>query len=66
VNLRRWWTDRIGGTKAPPLFIWDELSAWRWGPALDYTEPGIVIDRPDSDRRRAAMLAVRGEMEDGE
>ncbi len=30
VNLRRWWTDRLGGIEAPELFTWDELSIWRW------------------------------------
>jgi DNA primase len=34
VNLRRWWSDRLAATEAPPLFTWDELAAQRWGPAL--------------------------------
>jgi hypothetical protein len=25
VNLRRWWSDRLGGTEAPALFTWPEL-----------------------------------------
>jgi len=37
VNLRRWWSDRLGGTEAPALFSWPELAAQRWGPAL--TDP---------------------------
>lgn len=36
INLRRWWTDRLGGNEAPPLFAWDELAAWRWGPAAEH------------------------------
>jgi Toprim-like len=28
VQLARWWTDRLEGTEAPPLFTWDELSTW--------------------------------------
>jgi hypothetical protein len=46
VNLRRWWSDRLGGTEAPKLFDWDELAAQRWGPARDDATPGIVIDQP--------------------
>jgi hypothetical protein len=48
VNLRRWWSDRLGGNEAPPLFSWDELAGWRWGPAQDDQEPGIIIDRPQT------------------
>ncbi len=48
VNLRRWWTDRLGGTEAPELFTWDELSTWRWGDAVGDSEAGIIIHRPDS------------------
>jgi hypothetical protein len=39
VDLRRWWSDRLGGNENPLLFTWDELAAWRWG---DDPEPGIV------------------------
>ncbi len=35
LNLRRWWTDRLGGTEAPELFTRDELSTWRWGDASE-------------------------------
>ena len=55
VNLRRWWSDRLGGTEAPPLFTWEELAALRWGPARWRPEPGIVIDRPDRGRMLAAL-----------
>jgi hypothetical protein len=54
VNLRRWWSDRLVGTEAPPLFTWDELAAFRWGPALHETE--TADDRPDpytEEERRA-------------
>jgi len=47
VNLCRWWTDRLGGIEAPELFIWDELAAWRGGPARGDPNPGIIVDRPD-------------------
>src|SRR5262249_47495322 len=44
VDLRRWWSDRLAGTEAPALFAWDELSTWRWGPALQETE--ALYDAP--------------------
>jgi hypothetical protein len=50
VDLRRWWSDRLGGTEAPPLFSWDELAGWRWGPSADDPTPGIIIDRPSRGR----------------
>jgi DNA primase len=46
INLRRWWSDRLGGIEAPALFIWEELAAMRWGPAVGDPTPGIVIDGP--------------------
>jgi Toprim-like len=46
INLRRWWTDRLGGNEAPALSSWDELASRRWGPAVGDPDPGIVIDRP--------------------
>lgn len=54
INLRRWWTDRLGDHEAPPLFTWDELIRW---PGLD-PGPGIVVDRPDPERRRLALEAL--------
>ena len=61
VNLRRWWSDRLGGTEAPALFTWDELAAWRWGPARD--ESGLADDgaiyaegRADRDPNRTREL----------
>ena len=45
VDLARWWRDILAGTKRPPLFTWDDLSRWRWGPGLDDAEPGIIIPR---------------------
>ena len=39
VNLRRWWSDRLAGTETPPLFSWEELAVWRWGPARDDPTP---------------------------
>ena len=29
VNLRRWWSDRLGGIEAPERSTWDELAARR-------------------------------------
>ena len=46
VNLRRWWTDRLGGVEAPPLFAWEDLADWRWGPAAE------SIDLDDEDPAR--------------
>jgi hypothetical protein len=47
VNLRRWWSDRLGGIEAPERSTWLELSTRRWGPGLDprYEGPGFVVDR---------------------
>jgi len=50
VNLRRWWSDRLGGTEAPALFSWPELAAQRWGPALNDPTPGIIIDQSEPSR----------------
>jgi hypothetical protein len=47
INLRRWWTDRLGGIEAPALSSWDELALRRWGPAAGDPDPGIIIDAPD-------------------
>ena len=53
--------DRIADQRPP---TWDELSALRWGPAMDEDrpwvpaeddEPGIVIDIPDRGRMLAAL-----------
>jgi hypothetical protein len=35
VNLRCWWLPRLGGTEA----LWNELTKWRWGPALTEARP---------------------------
>ena len=51
INLRRWWTDRLGGIEAPALSTWDELAARRWGPAIGDPTPGIVIDQPPAVQR---------------
>ena len=47
VNLHRWWSDRLAGTEAPPLFTWNELSRQRWGPAEREPRPGIEIPADD-------------------
>jgi hypothetical protein len=46
VNLRRWWSDRLRGIENPPLFSWEELSTWRWGPAVGDATPGIIVGQP--------------------
>src|SRR5262249_52122447 len=35
VDLARWWGEVRAGNPSPPLFTWEELSRWRWGPALE-------------------------------
>src|SRR5262249_43354540 len=42
VGLRRWWAGRLGGIESPPLYTWNDLAAWRWGPAVGDPTPGIV------------------------
>jgi hypothetical protein len=44
VDLRRWWSDRLGGIAAPPLFTWEDLVTWRWGPALGDPTPDISLE----------------------
>jgi DNA primase len=58
VNLRRWWSDRLGGIEAPPLFTWEELTLLRWGPAADDPTPGLIVDKPDRGRMLAALKAA--------
>jgi hypothetical protein len=53
INLRRWWTDCLGGIEAAALSTWDELASRRWGPAIGDPAPGIIIDGPV----RGPMLA---------
>ncbi len=72
VNLRRWWTDRLGGTEAPERSTWNELSAQRWGPGLTTEGGGFESDRivwpavwpgpaDDDDREeRAAIMEFDG------
>jgi hypothetical protein len=57
VDLRRWWGEVLGGTGLPALFTWPDLAAWRWGPALVDSTPGIVIEQPDGARMHAATEA---------
>lgn len=45
VNLRRWWAQVLAGNLDPPLFTWEELATWRWGPAVNDPAPGIVAER---------------------
>lgn len=49
MNLSRWWDDVLNGNPAPPLFTWEELSVWRWGPALT-AEPGTDDDYATVER----------------
>jgi hypothetical protein len=58
VDLRRWWTERLAGDEAPELFTWQELSTWRWGPALH----GDTVDSREDDGYAAEeRLAIQGE-----
>jgi hypothetical protein len=41
VNLRRWWCDVLAGVERPPLYTYEELKSWRWGPAVGDPTPGI-------------------------
>jgi CHC2 zinc finger/Toprim-like len=44
VDLRLWWwRDILPGVGRPPLFTWDDLAGWRWGPAVDDPTPGVVV-----------------------
>ena len=73
VNLRRWWSDRLGGIEAPERSTWDELARRRWGPGLTdrgtrrswLTGPSVRRIRPgpadDFDRQeRAAIMEFDG------
>jgi hypothetical protein len=50
VDLARWWRDVLAGIDRPPLFPWEELSAWRWGSAPVDPNPGIIISPVQPDR----------------
>jgi hypothetical protein len=58
VDLARWWRAVLAGAERTPLFAWEELAVWRWGPARDDPEPGIIIDRPGVARPLAARQAA--------
>jgi CHC2 zinc finger/Toprim-like len=58
VNLRRWWTDRLGGIEVPALSTWDELALRRWGPAVGDSTPGVIVDGPAQGRKVAAIKAT--------
>jgi hypothetical protein len=46
VDLSRWWRDILAGIDRPPLFTWNDLAGWRWGPAPGDPTSGIVIGLP--------------------
>ncbi len=52
VDLRRWWSDRLGGEEAPALFSSDDLAGWRWGPADATPTPRRPRRTPPSARAR--------------
>jgi hypothetical protein len=56
VNLRRWWADYLGVPFLP--YSWEALAGWRWGPAANDSEPGLIIDTPEPTRRRLALEAL--------
>ena len=41
----------LAGNPDPPPFTWEELSAWRWGPAVGDPTPGIVVDEREGIAR---------------
>jgi hypothetical protein len=43
IDLARWWREILAGVERPALFTWEELSRWRWGPAVNDPTPGIII-----------------------
>jgi hypothetical protein len=47
VDLLRWWREILAGVAKPELFTWDELSRWRWGPAVNDPTPGVFVVSPD-------------------
>jgi hypothetical protein len=57
VNLRRWWSDRLGGTEAPALFSWDELATQQWEPALIENEAAANVPDPYALAERQAIQA---------
>lgn len=59
VDLRSWWAAVLDGDAPPRRTVaWADLAAQRWGPGIGDETPGIIIDRPDQDRRRAALQAA--------
>ena len=44
VGLSRLWRDVQANIDRPRLFSWEDLSGWRWGPAVNDPTPGIIID----------------------
>lgn len=58
LDLRRWWSERLAGIEAPPLFTWPELARLRWGPSEGDPETGIIVDQTDTARRMAALAAL--------
>ena len=45
IDLRRWWGEVLDGNPSPKLFSWDELSTWRWGPAIN--RDNVTVDSED-------------------
>jgi hypothetical protein len=45
----------LAGVERPSLFAWEEVQTQRWGLAVDDPEPGLVVDRCDSDGIRFAF-----------
>jgi hypothetical protein len=43
VNLRRWWSDFLGGNPTPKLFVWEESEQQRWGRAIREPENEPVL-----------------------
>jgi hypothetical protein len=60
VDLARWWRDVLAGVARPPLFTWDELSRWRWGPDAEDLTPGI-----DNPGRRPTLESLESLIRQG-
>ena len=50
VNLRRWWSDRLGGTEARPCGTRTGLASKRWGPARMNARPPKMCPTPMPSR----------------
>jgi hypothetical protein len=62
VGLRRWWGELLAGNPSPEIYTWDELSTWRWGPAVGDSESGVDVPAPRPFRQTPALARREAEM----